>query len=102
MKSNEKFISFQNVIKSYDIGDKKYNALNGVSFDIPKGEFVVILGPSGAGKSTLLNLLGGMDNATSGSIIVDNENIENYSKNELASYRAENVDFIIFCQLLQF
>lgn len=94
MKSNEKFISFQNVIKSYDIGDKKYNALNGVSFDIPKGEFVVILGPSGAGKSTLLNLLGGMDNATSGSIIVDNENIENYSKNELASYRAENVGFI--------
>ena len=94
MKSNDKFISFQNVIKSYDIGDKKYNALNGVSFDIPKGEFVVILGPSGAGKSTLLNLLGGMDEVTSGSIIVDGENIENYSKNELAKYRAENVGFI--------
>ena len=94
MKSNDKFISFKNVIKSYDIGDKKYNALNGVSFDIPKGEFVVILGPSGAGKSTLLNLLGGMDEVTSGSIIVDGENIENYSKNELAKYRAENVGFI--------
>ena len=94
MKSNDKFISFQNVVKSYDIGDKKYNALNGVSFDIPKGEFVVILGPSGAGKSTLLNLLGGMDEVTSGSIIVDGENIENYSKNELAKYRAENVGFI--------
>lgn len=94
MKSNDKFISFQNVIKSYDIGDKKFNALDGISFDIPKGEFVVILGPSGAGKSTLLNLLGGMDNVTSGNIIVDGENIENYSKNELASYRAENVGFI--------
>lgn len=91
---NDNFIMFKNVIKSYNIGEKKYNALNGVTFNIPKGEFVVILGPSGAGKSTLLNLLGGMDNVTSGSIIVDNENIENYNKNELAKYRAENVGFI--------
>ena len=91
---NKDFIIFKNVVKTYDIGEKKFNALDKINFSIPKGEFVVILGPSGAGKSTLLNLLGGMDNVTSGSIMVDNENIENYTKNELATYRAENVGFI--------
>ena len=88
------FIEFKNVTKTYEIGDEKYNALDGISFKIPKGEFVVILGPSGAGKSTLLNLLGGMDQATSGNIIIDGENIENYNANEMSEYRAENVGFI--------
>ena len=73
---------------------KKFNALDGVNFSIPKGEFVVILGPSGAGKSTLLNLLGGMDNVTSGEIIVDGNVISDYNDNELTKYRAENVGFI--------
>lgn len=90
----DNFIEFKDVYKTYNVGDKSFNALDGISFSIPRGEFVVILGPSGAGKSTLLNLLGGMDTATSGSIVVDNENIEKYNKNELASYRAENVGFI--------
>ena len=88
------FIEFKNVTKTYEIGDEKYNALDGISFKIPKGEFVVILGPSGAGKSTLLNLLGGMDQATSGNIIIDGENIEKYNANEMSEYRAENVGFI--------
>lgn len=92
--NDEKFIIFDNVSKIYNVGDTEFKALDGVTFNIPKGEFVVILGPSGAGKSTLLNLLGGMDNTSSGSIIVDGENIEGYSKNELAEYRAENVGFI--------
>ena len=88
------FIEFKNVVKTYNVGEKSFNALDGISFTIPKGEFVVILGPSGAGKSTLLNLLGGMDSVTSGSIIIDSENIENFDKNQMTEYRAENVGFI--------
>lgn len=88
------FIKFENVTKTYEVGDVSFNALDGISFSIPKGEFVVILGPSGAGKSTLLNLLGGMDQATSGSIVIDGENIEKYNANEMSEYRAENVGFI--------
>ena len=88
------FIELKNVTKGYKIGDKTYNALDNVSFSLPKGEFVCILGPSGAGKSTLLNLLGGMDTATSGDIIIDKENISKKSDKELTSYRAENVGFI--------
>ena len=64
----EELISFKNVKKTYVIGEKKFNALDGINLSINKGEFVVILGPNGAGKSTLLNLLGGMDKSTSGKI----------------------------------
>lgn len=87
-------ISFKNVKKTYTVGEKKFNALDGVNFNINKGEFVVILGPSGAGKSTLLNLLGGMDKVTSGEIKVGKEVISDYSDSELTDYRAENVGFI--------
>lgn len=87
-------ISFKNVKKTYTVGEKKFNALDGVNFNINKGEFVVILGPSGAGKSTLLNLLGGMDKVTSGEIKVGKEVISDYSDAELTNYRAENVGFI--------
>ena len=66
-------ISFKEVSKIYQMGEVKINALNKVSFDIEKGDFVVVLGASGAGKTTLLNILGGMDTATSGEIIVDSE-----------------------------
>lgn len=90
----EELIKFKNVKKTYVVGEKNFNALDGVTFSIPKGEFVVILGPSGAGKSTLLNLLGGMDKVTSGDIIVDGNNISDYSDRELTKYRAENVGFI--------
>ena len=94
MKGKENFIVFKDVYKTYQLGETSFNALDGVNFSIPKGEFVVILGPSGAGKSTLLNLLGGMDTLTSGNIIVDDENIKDYTKNQLADYRARNVGFI--------
>ena len=87
-------IKFKNVKKEYSIGEKMFNALDGVDFTVNKGEFVVILGPSGAGKSTLLNLLGGMDKATSGEIIVGGKNISKYSDSKLTEYRAENIGFI--------
>ena len=90
----EELITFKNVKKTYIVGEKKFNALDGVNFSINKGEFVVILGPSGAGKSTLLNLLGGMDKVTSGKIKVGEEIISDYSDSELTDYRAENVGFI--------
>jgi putative ABC transport system ATP-binding protein len=90
----DKLIEFKNVKKTYKIGEQDFNALDGVNFEINKGEFVVILGPSGAGKSTLLNLLGGMDKATSGSIIVGGEKISDYNDNKLTNYRANNIGFI--------
>ena len=88
------FIELKNVKKTYVIGEKKFNALDGVNLQINQGEFVVILGPSGAGKSTLLNLLGGMDKATSGSIIIGEDDIAKYNDKELTRYRANDVGFI--------
>lgn len=90
----EELIKFKNVKKTYIVGEKKFNALDGVNFTINRGEFVVILGPSGAGKSTLLNLLGGMDEVTSGEIIVGDEKISKYDAANLTNYRAEKVGFI--------
>lgn len=87
-------IKFENVSKVYQSGDKKVYALNKVSFEINKGDFVIILGPSGAGKSTLLNILGGIDNLDEGQVIVENEIISNKKENELSKYRANQVGFI--------
>ena len=90
----KELINFRNVKKTYTVGEKSFDALNGASFSINKGEFVVILGPSGAGKSTILNLLGGMDKATSGEIIIDGKDISKLTSKELTKYRAENIGFI--------
>lgn len=87
-------VEFRNVTKAYGEGDHQLLAVNDISFTINEGEFVVILGPSGAGKSTLLNLLGGMDFATGGEIIIDGENIVGYSDDKLTDYRAQNVGFV--------
>lgn len=94
MKEVKELIKLNKVKKTYQVGDEKFNALDGINITINKGEFVVILGPSGAGKSTLLNLLGGMDRPTSGDIIVDGENISKYSDANLTNYRASKVGFI--------
>lgn len=87
-------IKLKNVKKTYMIGEKSFNALDGVNLEINQGEFVVILGPSGAGKSTLLNLLGGMDKVTSGSILIGEDDIAKYDDKELTRYRANDVGFI--------
>ena len=74
------FITFENVKKTYTMGEIKIHALDGVSFTINEGEFVIIAGASGAGKSTILNLLGGMDTVSEGTIVVDGKEISSYSK----------------------
>lgn len=89
-----KFIEFVSVTKEYMSGKSKVQALHEVSFSISKGEFVVILGPSGAGKSTVLNLLGGMDETSEGSIIVDEEDITKTDSAGLTKYRAKEVGFV--------
>ena len=88
------FIEVKNLYKTYDVGGKPFNALEGVNLSIDQGEFVVILGPSGAGKSTLLNLLGGMDTVTKGSILIDDEDISKLDSKGLTKYRANDVGFI--------
>ncbi len=88
------FIELKNLKKTYTIGEQEFNALDGINLSINQGEFVVILGPSGAGKSTLLNLLGGMDKATSGSILIGENDIAKYDDKELTRYRANDVGFI--------
>lgn len=87
-------VEFDNVTKSYKSGEHELKALNGVSFSLDEGKFVVILGPSGAGKSTLLNLLGGLDSPTEGTIKVNGWDISTLTDNELADYRAAAVGFV--------
>ena len=96
------YISFNDVSKIYQMGEVQIKALDGVSFDIEKGEFVVVLGESGAGKTTILNILGGMDTATSGSIVIDGNDISSFGKKELCDYRRYDIGFVFqFYNLVQ-
>ena len=88
------YIEFKNVSKIYNVGETKIKALNKASFTIDKGQLVVILGPSGAGKTTCLNILGGMDSATEGKVIVDGKNITDYKDKELIMYRRHDIGFV--------
>ena len=96
------YIEFKNVNKVYEMGEIKINALNNTNFQIEKGELVVIVGPSGAGKTTALNILGGMDMATSGKVIVDGKDVTKLRNKELIGYRRNDIGFVFqFYNLVQ-
>ena len=89
-------LKLENVKKTYisKIGLNQYEALKGISFTVNDGEFVSIMGPSGSGKTTLLNMLGTIDSVTSGTILVDQDDITKMKKKDLANYRREKIGFI--------
>lgn len=98
----ENFIELKDVRKIYNMGEVEIKAVDGVSFSIDSGEFVVVLGASGAGKSTILNLLGGMDQVSSGIIKVGGNEISSYNKKMLTKYRREDIGFVFqFYNLIQ-
>lgn len=88
------FVEFDNVGKTYHMGEVEIHALHDTSFSVEKGELVVIVGPSGAGKTTLLNILGGMDTLTTGRVMLDGREISALSKKELTEYRRHDVGFV--------
>lgn len=87
-------IRFENVVKVYGDKDSSLIALNNISLNIPKGKFVSIIGKSGSGKTTLLNLIGGLDKATSGKIYVGENNLADFSNDQLSEYRNKNIGFV--------
>lgn len=96
------YIEMKDVKKQYRMGEVVIDALSGVNFSVEQGELCVVVGPSGAGKTTLLNILGGMDTATSGEVIVDGTHVENYSMKQLTLYRRSTVGFVFqFYNLVQ-
>ena len=96
------FIEFNDVCKTYRMGETTINALHGATFTVEQGEICVIVGPSGAGKTTLLNILGGMDTLTSGQVLLDGEDISRYNARKLTAYRRRDIGFVFqFYNLVQ-
>ena len=96
------FVELKDIRKIYKMGEVEIKAVDGISFSIEKGEFVVIVGPSGAGKTTVLNILGGMDTVTSGRVFVNQKDVANYSSRELTKYRRDDIGFVFqFYNLVQ-
>ena len=90
----EAFVKLESVTKIYRMGEVEIRAVDGIDFEIKKGEFVVIVGPSGAGKTTVLNILGGMDSASTGKVLVDGQDIAKYSQRKLTGYRRDDIGFV--------
>ena len=96
------FVEFRDVRKVYRMGEVEVAAVDGMTFDIERGELVVVVGPSGAGKTTLLNMLGGMDACSSGTIMLDGREISAFSEKELTYYRRYDIGFVFqFYNLVQ-
>ncbi|HIQ97168.1 MAG TPA: ABC transporter ATP-binding protein [Candidatus Limivivens merdigallinarum] len=91
---DNEYVKLEQVTKIYKMGEVEIHAVDGVDFTIRKGEFVVVVGPSGAGKTTVLNILGGMDTATSGRVLVDGKDIAKYSQRQLTGYRRNDIGFV--------
>ena len=87
-------VEFRDVGKTYHMGEVEINALHDTTFDIEKGELVVIVGPSGAGKTTLLNILGGMDSLSRGKVFLDGQEVSKMNRKQLTDYRREDVGFV--------
>ena len=88
------YVKLDKVSKIYKMGEVEIRAVDNISFEISKGEFVVVVGPSGAGKTTVLNILGGMDTATKGNVLVDGSNIAKYNSRQLTAYRRDDIGFV--------
>jgi putative ABC transport system ATP-binding protein len=87
-------IELKDITRTYHLGDETLNALNNVSFSVKEGEFIAITGPSGSGKSTLANIIGGLDKATSGSVIVEGEDLSHVHDRQLSTYRNHHIGFV--------
>ena len=90
----DKYVELRDVRKVYKMGEVEIAAADGINFHVGKGEFAVVVGASGAGKTTVLNILGGMDRATSGKVLVDGENIVKYNHRHLTAYRRDDIGFV--------
>ena len=96
------FVEVKHVKKIYKMGEVVINAVDDMNFSIEKGEFVVIVGPSGAGKTTVLNILGGMDQATEGQVLVDGVDVAAFDRKKMTKYRREDIGFVFqFYNLVQ-
>lgn len=96
------YIEFNDIVKTYQMGEVSIQALDHAQFDIEQGELVCILGPSGAGKTTALNILGGMDSASSGQVLVDGIDITQLKNKALVNYRRNDIGFVFqFYNLIQ-
>ena len=96
------YISLDQVVKRYQMGEVTITAADHITFDVEKGEFVIIVGPSGAGKTTVLNILGGMDSCDEGTITVDGSLVSSYNSRQLTTYRRYDIGFVFqFYNLVQ-